>query len=359
MTRMITTILASTALLSAAPVLAESHSDSAQAKNPCTKTQLGDVNRDAGLSQQEIKTLRTTEFDQLDADGNGIVSREEWAECEAQKQAAMQKASISEDGESKFEVGKWSDLNLDVNDKLSAEQWVDKAEKAWEDDQQKAQQVYSTSEDAQSREDYAINVVARFREHDKDNDGMLSKSEYEDTMRGKGFDDAEMNKRFGQLDSDADGEVTRDEYLNAGSWMAKQSSEHNEAEAKHADAAAKRRFDRNDQDGDGMLARPEFANTELGAGLPDDKLEQRFSQMDANGDGSISRDEYQPTATWMNEQNAPSSSGDDMGDSAAADAGDDKSEAAAAESGDADAATPSADGGSAVVPVFYYYIEFL
>lgn len=332
MKRMIPTILASTALFTAAPALAESHSGGDMAGG-CGNFEPGDINRDAGLSQEEIETLRDTEFSKLDADGDGIVSRGEWAECEAQKQAAM-----TGDGEGKFEVGTWSDLNLEPNDKLSGEQWAARAEEAWNADQGKAQQVFSGADKAESAEQFAAAAVERFRSHDQNGDGVLTKSEYESTPRGR--DDADLDARFDQLDADDTGGISPQEYRAAATWMARPGPALSGTEAQQAEAASVKRFQRNDSDGDGSLSREEFANSERGAQWSDEELTARFEQLDKDGTGGISPQEYRPAATWM--------SGD-----AALETNEEQGTAAD------ETAPEGTDSGVAIVPVFYYYVEML
>jgi Ca2+-binding EF-hand superfamily protein len=101
-----------------------------------------------------------------------------------------------------------------------------------------------------------------FTELDVDGNGVITAEDF----------DALKTARFAALDSNGDGDVTRDEFMAAARI--------------DSDDRAERMFDRLDADGDGVLARDVLEGRERG---PNSRMIERF---DEDGDGALSEEEF-------------------------------------------------------------------
>lgn len=109
-------------------------------------------------------------------------------------------------------------------------------------------------------------AAERFRQADKDGNGMLSSEE------AKAFPNLE--KHFDKIDSNQDGQISKDE-MRAFKKARKQARKHRGEE----------RFSKADTDHDGSLTRDEAEK----GGLK--RIAQNFDAIDANKDGKVSKDE--------------------------------------------------------------------
>lgn len=110
------------------------------------------------------------------------------------------------------------------------------------------------------------NMTERFRQADKDGNGMLSREE------AKAFPNLE--KHFDEIDTNKDGQISREE-MRAFKKSRKQARRHKAAE----------KFSRADTDHDGSLTREEAEK----GGLK--RIAQNFDAIDANKDGKVTREE--------------------------------------------------------------------
>jgi Ca2+-binding EF-hand superfamily protein len=111
-----------------------------------------------------------------------------------------------------------------------------------------------------------------FARLDKNGDGFLSADEVESARGGRDRPrwNAFIEKKLASADADHDGKVSRAEF----------------------DVAAKNRFTAADANGDGTLSQQEMADSPRVLQRNQRMAEAVLHKMDANGDGKISRDEY-------------------------------------------------------------------
>ena len=113
-----------------------------------------------------------------------------------------------------------------------------------------------------------------FNKADADANGTLSRAEVEKSM-------PRLAKKFDQIDTNNDGQLSRDEMK-----AAKKIDKHAHKKGNKADRQAKaaERFKHADTDGDGAISRGE-------AGKNAPRLAQKFDAIDANKDGQLTQDE--------------------------------------------------------------------
>ncbi|MGX0877743.1 Ca2+-binding EF-hand superfamily protein [Roseovarius sp. MBR-154] len=217
MKRFYATLLASTSLLVAAPALAQSEAE------PATICQNAfypaDKDNDGTLTKTEIKNHRDAVYEQLDANKDGSIDREEYVNCVGAKESksAQDMQEARKDG--RFTVGKWSDLKIPQKDQLSAQEFAELAERAWTNKDTEMQAALSSGQQDGSRESFAKAAVDRFRAFDADDDGILTKSEYENHVVTEGrWSEEALNARFDDLDADGSGGISPTEFRGAGTW---------------------------------------------------------------------------------------------------------------------------------------------
>jgi Ca2+-binding EF-hand superfamily protein len=210
MTRFAYPLIATSALLAAVPALGAEEDMAGYCQ---TAFYPADKDGDGTVTEKEVSAQRDAQFSQIDANGDGSIDRDEFLNCVGQ--AEKQKISAFSGGSADYEVGEWSDLKLDRKEDLTAEEFAALSKEAWESGDAEMQSSVSYSEDAQSEEEFAAAAVDRFRKHDANGDGVLSKSEYETPAREETWSDEEMTKRFDSLDANGDGVISPMEYHGA------------------------------------------------------------------------------------------------------------------------------------------------
>jgi Ca2+-binding EF-hand superfamily protein len=219
----------------------------------------------AETGDSELPAARA--FDQLDRDGDGAITRAEFA--------------IARDAE-------FARLDLDHDGTISRTEFVD--------------QRLPKSDLPSARVDVLRRTLeARFAAIDSKGDGRISQAEY--TAYGRTL--------FVRLDRDGDGRITRAEFLEPSSTAAQPADPgarifglldrngDGVITVDEMDAARTAAFRRLDANHDGMLDDEEFAqrNPDPGSIAPPElesrtKRDPRFVQLDRNGDGRITLDEY-------------------------------------------------------------------
>ena len=248
---------------------------------------LGDVNGDGELDLEEFigmmcpsamdalskfsKTVKNINeaqmlFRILDKDGDGMISNEEMRNC-GQKFNAREIDAI-------FAIGDINnDGEIDIDEFVSV--ICPKASTL----------VARISKSFRSLED----VKAAFKSLDKNNDGMISKSE----MRGSGMNEQEVNAIFELGDTNNDGEIDLQEFISvmcpsASAVVFKISKMMNGKEG------AEQIFKKLDMNNDGLISKQEMGSAIVfnGSKLSTVEVDSIFALGDSNNDGEIDKDEF-------------------------------------------------------------------
>ncbi len=116
--------------------------------------------------------------------------------------------------------------------------------------------------------------VSHFKKADADGNGTLSRAEVEKSM-------PRLAKPFDQIDSNKDGQLSRDEMK---AWKNTHKHAHKKGNKADRQVRAAERFKHADTNGDGNISR---AEAETNA----PRLAKKFDAIDANRDGQLTQDE--------------------------------------------------------------------
>ncbi|MEQ8645348.1 MAG: EF-hand domain-containing protein [Marinovum algicola] len=223
MTRIFTTLLASTMLVSAPALAATDSADSGKSGNNICENAFnwGDADQNAKLTRAEVENMRDEDYGAIDANSDGEISKQEYVDCLGKSEKLIRQEAAAGQDDGTYNMADWSNLADDDQSELSAEEWADKAQSAWEDGDAKMQDAmsYGGSESASS-EEFARAATARFRMHDENGDGIITASEYETDVSETRFDESAVEARFEELDADNSGGISPQEYRGAGVWAA-------------------------------------------------------------------------------------------------------------------------------------------
>jgi Ca2+-binding EF-hand superfamily protein len=223
-------------------------------------------------------------FPGLDVNGDGVITREEWR-----------------GNDRSFRNHDWNG-----DGKLSGEEIRVGGRRAnsWDD--------RDIENSIDREEDW---TAARFRALDHNRDGRLSRSEWHATselfsrvdrnhdnlLSSAEFlsaDDGDREDRFGDLDTDGDGRISRSEWHGAASVFQALDADRNgvltRAEAVGTEGDTRDEFKSIDVNGDGFVVRPEW-HWNVAA----------FDRLDANHDGRLSRQEFENAPATVLPQQSP------------------------------------------------------
>lgn len=208
MTRLFTTLLASTALLSSPsmPIAQEGLPGVCQ-----TGFSPGDLNDDGRLTTEEVSAQRDRQFKQIDANNDGEISRDELARCIGN--AYLKKLNAADD---KDRSGDWDSVDLEDRDQITQREYVELARKAWSEGDRDMQRSLSGTGQAETEEEFAKNVADFFRAHDADEDKIMIQSEYDTGIDPDGWIRSALNREYTTVDADNSDSVTILEYRDAG-----------------------------------------------------------------------------------------------------------------------------------------------
>ena len=142
-----------------------------------------DTNGDDVVTTEEFKAAAAERFRNMDADGNGAVTQDEFGAYLKEKRQ-------------NWSTVKFQKMDIDKDGNVSQSEYLDYQ-------QQKAQR--------------------RFQHMDKNGDGMISEEEYKNSGRyGKRYGKFGREKIFAKLDKNSNGEITQEESLTAWTeWFTK------------------------------------------------------------------------------------------------------------------------------------------
>jgi Ca2+-binding EF-hand superfamily protein len=228
-------------LLLAGPAAAESGSDDLPAARAFDQL---DRDGDGAITRAEFALARDSEFTRLDADRDGFISRAEFVDRRLPR--------------SDLPSARVEDLRRTLLARFAA--------------------LDANGDGRISQAEYTANGRLLFQRLDRDGDGRITRAEFLDPTGAAAKPTDPGARIFGLLDRNGDGVITRDEM----------------------DAARKAAFERLDANHDGYLDEEEFAarNPDPGAPIAPPEIESRqkhdprFIQLDRNGDGRISLEEY-------------------------------------------------------------------
>lgn len=223
MTRIFTTLLASTMLVSAPALAATDSADSGSAGNNICENAFnwGDADENAKLTRAEVEDMRDQDYGAIDANSDGEISKQEYVDCLGSSEKLIRQEAAAGQDDGKYNMADWSNLADDGEKELSAEDWADKAQAAWEDGDAKMQDAMSYGgSQSETSEEFARAATERFRMHDANGDGIITASEYETDAADTKFDGQAIEARFDELDADNSGGISPQEYRGAGVWAA-------------------------------------------------------------------------------------------------------------------------------------------
>lgn len=217
MTRIFTALAASTAILAGTPALATNEATDRVLGNICEDAlSWTDAYDDAELTEAEIAKLRKADYAALDANADGTVTQEEYVACRG-KSDEMTRQSIEKgkSGGLDYVDGSWQSLVKSEKLRMTADEWAEMSAEAWrENDVGKMNALSYGGSEAGSENAFARASAQRFRMQDADNDGVLTKEEYEGAPAGDR--EADYKAKFEKLDSDASGDISAEEYAGTG-----------------------------------------------------------------------------------------------------------------------------------------------
>lgn len=242
-------MLALATAFTATTATAESHMGNAFCENAFFAA---DQDEDDMISQEEMETARDTVFEQLDANADGSIDREEYVACTSQS---------ADSGGTRRDIADWSELDTDDSG------WVEPAEFF--------DQARILHEAARGGESAMYPEASTFLPEDT---GMTP-----ELMQDIGAEEyfAQVGRKYQGVDADADRRISEEE------WTMQTSDEVGDPDRLLV------AFDTYDMDGDGTVTLEEFNAA----------LDDRFARAvdSATGDGFIDDSKGVPAQYWYQE----------------------------------------------------------
>lgn len=218
MKQIITPIFASATLIAAVPAIAATDAEN-DMMAVCDGALIeADDNKDGKMSPGEIDALANARFEQLDANKDGSIDREEFVACMMNERKAQQEKAAAGEKDGTYKVGDWDQLTR--KPELTAAEYGKVAESAWaENDEEMKNATARMDDDAdQSAESFAHAATQRFKSHDANGDGVITQSEYEMPASETEYSEAALEDRFDSKDADDSGAISPQEYRAAATW---------------------------------------------------------------------------------------------------------------------------------------------
>ena len=179
------------------------------------------TNGDATLTADEMEELRNAEYEMLDANKDGSISREEYVSCTSQQnEAAFQSAAATKDlrtdevfdqvdanGDDQIDVPEYLNASVEAREQLGVDptNWNEPFIFLGEGED-------GTTASELSEEEYAARSGMMYRGMDADLDGLLSREEWISQADQLEVDISQVNARFDAADQDQSGEMNQQEF---------------------------------------------------------------------------------------------------------------------------------------------------
>ena len=189
-----------------------------------------DENSDGFVSQEEATGAVDSQFGAIDADGNGEITKTEYVDCKT-RTGGQAAAESSRDEQNFAEADANKDSGIDRNE------FRDQARQAYDDSQSAADDeqalvvlrrfIWLTPEearDASALNDMSADEVAgrsamTFAALDQNDDDIIDTMEWSERSPPSRMTEEWASAQFDELDSDATGSISQDEYKSARSKM--------------------------------------------------------------------------------------------------------------------------------------------
>ena len=134
----------------------------------------------------------------------------------------------------------------------------------------------------------------RFETHDTDKDGLMQKEEFMAMRASWGKEGPESEKYFNGKDKNGDGELTKEEFGIVAAATPASSTAAAPATAGTAKATAPddKRFVKYDTNEDGIMQKEEYVEMRTSWGKEEAESEKFFNYKDKNKDGELSLEEF-------------------------------------------------------------------
>ena len=189
-----------------------------------------DGNSDGFVSQEEATGAIDTQFGAIDADGNGEITKTEYVDCKT-RTGGQAAAESSRDEQNFAEADANKDSGIDRNE------FRDQARQAYDDSQSAADDeqalvvlrrfVWLTPEEAQdgsalkdmSADEVAGRSAMTFAALDQNDDDIIDTMEWSERSPPSRMTEEWASAQFDELDDNATGSISQDEYRSARSKM--------------------------------------------------------------------------------------------------------------------------------------------